>query len=455
MKSGIFVVVVLLIAIAAAAKLTPQERAQQVLETRQAHGKEEATLPVQLPKDARVLTAINTRYGIRANSPMSIIHSDKFAQHHSPDSASIITENGSSVAVVWNTVDQDGDYDGVFGKLLVGGAANITDESQINTKWVLIQMPMEVAQSAADAFAYFWANIDSSPAMKLYMQIVDASTAAKRGGEVQLNENIAYNVLGYPYATPYYRGEIVEGVAVVYSFHYGSSGDIVTLQFISTSGAISGPGRIHPDSYVYSIVGLSSSTVVFSTIDLLLPSDQYTRLTSYWTDGTLRTGPISIPDKVGITGLELAPLEGDTFLLVEKTTIVNTTDRVVVLDFFNGDLERIHPRVFIPAPGTTIVGVKGCSTPSRSQVVLLYYGVIIGGDGSYGSWAMLIDSAGTPLSEWTQIMPFVGMFLLADSTVHPISFVSETEFIATWSWYTNATEEASNTYSQSFVISPL
>src|ERR1700733_2861574 len=90
------------------------------------------TTKAQLPPNARVVSLDNVSYTMRANSPMSIVNSDKFQQHYSSLSASVIRERETSVALAWNTYDQDGSHEGVFGKLLVQGAVNISDEYQVN-----------------------------------------------------------------------------------------------------------------------------------------------------------------------------------------------------------------------------------------------------------------------------------------------------------------------------------
>ena len=64
----------------------------------------------------------------------------------------------SGVLVVWDSLGQDGDRDGIFGRFLGGGAAVSGNEFQVNTTWMSQQLEPDVAWNGVDRFLVVWSS---------------------------------------------------------------------------------------------------------------------------------------------------------------------------------------------------------------------------------------------------------------------------------------------------------
>jgi hypothetical protein len=76
--------------------------------------------------------------------------------------------NGS--LVVWTSLAQDGDREGVFGRFLLGGTQVSGSEFQVNTTWISQQIHPAVAWNGLDRFVVVWSSFNGASGFDLYGQ---------------------------------------------------------------------------------------------------------------------------------------------------------------------------------------------------------------------------------------------------------------------------------------------
>ncbi len=69
-----------------------------------------------------------------------------------------IAAGPSGSLVVWTSMNQDGDREGVFGRFLAGGSQISGSEFQVNTTWISQQLHPDVAWNGVDQFLVVWSS---------------------------------------------------------------------------------------------------------------------------------------------------------------------------------------------------------------------------------------------------------------------------------------------------------
>jgi hypothetical protein len=81
-----------------------------------------------------------------------------------------IAAGPSGSLVVWTSMNQDGDRDGIFGRFLGGGTQISGSEFQVNTTWISQQLHPAVAWNGVDRFLVVWSSFAGTSGFDLYGQ---------------------------------------------------------------------------------------------------------------------------------------------------------------------------------------------------------------------------------------------------------------------------------------------
>lgn len=121
------------------------------------------------------------------------------------DTAAVASDDAGNFVVVWESFDQDGSTDGIFGRRFSTGAVPLGDEFQVNATTINSQDDPQVAMSFSGAFVVTWEafNQDGSAATVVFQRY--SSSGVKLGGETiantyttgsQLDPDIAMDAVG-------------------------------------------------------------------------------------------------------------------------------------------------------------------------------------------------------------------------------------------------------------------
>ena len=70
--------------------------------------------------------------------------------------------------VVWTSIGQDGDREGVFGRFVANGSQPVGGEQQVNTSYISQQMHPAVAWNGVDRFVVLWAGFNGTTGFDLF-----------------------------------------------------------------------------------------------------------------------------------------------------------------------------------------------------------------------------------------------------------------------------------------------
>jgi hypothetical protein len=82
-----------------------------------------------------------------------------------------IASGPNGCLVVWTSLGQDGDHEGVFGRYLLGGNKVSGSEFQVNTTWINRQFHPAVAWNGADRFLVVWTSFSGVSGFDLFGQM--------------------------------------------------------------------------------------------------------------------------------------------------------------------------------------------------------------------------------------------------------------------------------------------
>ena len=89
-----------------------------------------------------------------------------------------IASGPSGCLVVWTSLAQDGDREGVFGRFLAGGSEVSGKEFQVNTTWTSMQIHPCVAWDGMSQYLVVWSSFSGSSGFDLYGQAYVLSSSS-------------------------------------------------------------------------------------------------------------------------------------------------------------------------------------------------------------------------------------------------------------------------------------